>query len=385
MRPKIVILINALGGGGSERVVSLLTNSLCDEFEIHLLLFSKTSEYQLPEDQIIFHLDEESRRPNVFNLLRMPLLARRLKNYCLENDIELVLSFLTRPNLVACMAKKNGLDISLLISERTNTGVSYDYRKPSGKLMRWMISRLYPFANEILPNSTASEEALRDELGVRSSYQVVKNPIDLTLIRQLAMEQVNDVDFNQFTFLCVAGFRREKNHRLLIDGFMMSENKASQLVLIGKGPTLNTTQQYVQSLGLDSRVRFLGHRANPFKYVSRANCLVLSSNFEGFPNVILEALAVGCPVISTNCGSGPRELLAKHGSTPLADGVELGKHGILVRVGDPPALASAMDDIAKGRVFNKADARQRVAEFDLPKVSREFATILRSALTRQQH
>jgi N-acetylgalactosamine-N,N'-diacetylbacillosaminyl-diphospho-undecaprenol 4-alpha-N-acetylgalactosaminyltransferase len=130
-------------------------------------------------------------------------------------------------------------------------------------------------------------------------------------------------------------------------------------------------------MGMKDKVIFTGFDKNPFKYVSRSDCFVLSSDVEGFPNVLIEALACGKPVISTDCSSGPRELLA-----PATDlhhraitDYEIGEYGILTPVGDVSALAAAMKKMYENAALRKQfseKAAGRAEKFDVDEIKQYF-------------
>jgi glycosyltransferase involved in cell wall biosynthesis len=126
------------------------------------------------------------------------------------------------------------------------------------------------------------------------------------------------------------------------------------LVIIGDGEDGPALQRLAAELNVSSRVRFLGGLAEPYPFMARADALVLSSKFEGFAGVIVEALALGVPVIATDCRSGPREVL---------DG---GRYGTLVPVGDADRLGQALRALLRGeRRVEPIDLERRAAEFDM--------------------
>lgn len=121
---------------------------------------------------------------------------------------------------------------------------------------------------------------------------------------------MQDYTYSGFTFISVGKFRVEKNLQLLLQAFSLLKDLPIQLIIIGGGPLETNLKQQAGELGIADKVWFGGFKSNPFKYIKNANCFVLSSHTEGFPNVLLEALACGKSVISTDCKSGPREILA---------------------------------------------------------------------------
>ena len=344
-RKKIAILVNSLAAGGAERIVANLLSALYDKYEVHLLLLRDEIDYPMPEGQRVAFLSSEKQGGSEAgsNMVRLPFVAWRLRQYCNRNEIDLLISFMTRPNFAAALARKLGMRAKVLMSERTYTPIFYDEATRRGKIGGRLVRWLYPSADLILPNSEGAKEALIDLYGVRKpKYKVVRNQIPVDEIVRAAADPV-DADFARFTFIYVAGFRQEKNHKLLIDAFARVDEPNSQLLLLGKGRTFEAARSQVANLGLFERVRFLGQKDNPHSYVARSHCVVLSSNYEGFPNVLLEAMACGTPIISTDCPTGARELLAPGSDTPIRPGTFFeGEYGVLVPVGDVEALANAM-------------------------------------------
>src|SRR5206468_11188612 len=132
-----------------------------------------------------------------------------------------------------------------------------------------------------------------------------------------------------------------KNFAMLIEAFARS-GITGKLVILGDGPERPVLTAKIKALGLSGRVMMPGFSANPFPTLRRAEFFVSPSNAEGFPNSLLEAMSVGLPVISTNCPSGPSEVLADLPRGQVAAGVSFAEHGILVSPDDPAAMAEAL-------------------------------------------
>jgi N-acetylgalactosamine-N,N'-diacetylbacillosaminyl-diphospho-undecaprenol 4-alpha-N-acetylgalactosaminyltransferase len=374
-RRRIAVVINSMSGGGSERTVSYLLEGLKEHFEIHLILFAPIIEYELPVGQVVHYLDNEHGRSQVLNLLMIPVLARRLRAYCEEKSIELVLSFLPRPNFVSCLAKKLGLKIPVFISERVYTPAYYRSSDLSGKIGLWLTKRLYRWADMILPNSARTVEALQKQLQIPGNYHVFKNMIDLRRLEELVSEPINDYTFDGFTFICVAAFRPQKNHKRLLDAFELLDDPSTRLLLVGKGPMLGDTRKYAGTLKSRARITFLEGRTNAVKYVAAADCFVLASDYEGFPNALLESLACGVPAISTDCLTGPRELLRREGDNDAA--------GILVPVDGPELLATAMEQMKEddnARAAFGAAGRGRARGYDIAEGLLTITQLIRDGL-----
>ncbi len=379
---KIAILVNNMGGGGAERTVANLLHFLKDDYEAHLILLGNRIDYELPDNQIIKYIDNEnSKRTGFMKIFKIPLISRRLVGYCKENEIPLVLSFLTRSNFVSCLAKKLGLRSKVLISEQAYTPMVYKGGTISSRTANFLISRLYPFADLILPNSKGTRDSLISDYNVENEYFIIKNPTNIAEIQSKMLEPVDDVNFEKFTFINVAGFRVQKNHHLLIDAFHALNQEDAQLLLIGKGEEYETIRQKVNDYGLNDQVIFIGHSDNPFKYLAKANCFVLSSDFEGFPNVLIEALACEIPIISTDCRTGPRELLSPNSDYRafIENGFEIADYGILVPVDDKEMLAQMMMEVMVNiKLLNKYKtiSSKKASEFDNTAVIGELKKVI---------
>ena len=181
------------------------------------------------------------------------------------------------------------------------------------------------------------------------------------------------------------GFRKQKNHALLLHAFKQLNLPDTELWLIGKGPREEQIRLLAENMGIGHKVRFLGFQSNPYKYLRRAHCYVCASNYEGFPNVLLEAIACSLPVVSVDCKFGPREILAPTTdfSTQITEGLEIAAHGILTPVGKMENLAFAMLILYADhelRLRFKRSALKRAREFDHLNISNKYADLLRKEI-----
>jgi N-acetylgalactosamine-N,N'-diacetylbacillosaminyl-diphospho-undecaprenol 4-alpha-N-acetylgalactosaminyltransferase len=241
-----------------------------------------------------------------------------------------------------------------------------------------MVRFSYKRADLVLANSYAMQTDLIENFKIKTPVRVIYNPIDLTFIKTHTDEEPGMVfDKNIFYFVNVGGFRKEKNHLLLLQAFFILKNLPCKLLIVGGGVMEEELKQKVSDLGMKDKVMFCGFDTNPFKYVSRSDCFVLSSDVEGFPNVLIEALACGKPVISTDCSSGPRELLAP--ATDLhhraINDYEIGEYGILTPVNDIKAFAAAMKKMYEDKQLRKQfseKAAGRAEQFDVNEIKQYF-------------
>jgi N-acetylgalactosamine-N,N'-diacetylbacillosaminyl-diphospho-undecaprenol 4-alpha-N-acetylgalactosaminyltransferase len=160
----------------------------------------------------------------------------------------------------------------------------------------------------------------------------------------------------------------------------MQDIKAS-LYIIGDGELKDELENQIKTLGLEEKVFLLGKQQNPYKYISKANCFVFSSNYEGFPNVLLEALACNLPIISTDCQSGPREILAPNTDikNQLKDDIEIAQYGILVPVNNREKLKEAMNLMINDKSLRKRyidKSKDRVNDFSIEKIIKQYKEVI---------
>lgn len=248
-----------------------------------------------------------------------------------------------------------------------------------------MIKKLLHRADLILPNSKGIEADLKQHYGVSSPCRVIYNPIDLPLHQTLMQRPVKDIPFNKFTFVHIGRFEAVKNHQLLLDAVQRLGEHTFQVLLIGYGPMEDPIRRAINQMQIQDKIVFLGYREaeHVASYIAHSHSLVMTSLAEGFPNVLLEALASGVPIISTDCNSGPREILCTHCEpTAQCRGVELSDYGILVPVNDADALAKAMllmmEDEAMRQRYAKISS-ERAACFNLPDIMLQYQSVITAA------
>lgn len=370
-------------GGGAERTAAALLNDLKNDFEIHLVLLTNIVEYSIPQEQIIFYFNQSVTENIFIKFLKLPWYAYRYKKYCKKNNIEKSLSFLTRSHYINSLSKIFGSRCTVILSEQAHVST---YLKSLGKfneiISRFLTKKLYSKADLIITNASLIKTDLQREFKINTRYEIIHNPVNLKNIQQLEREEATSYLFDTFTFINIGAFRPQKNHSLLIDAFNKIKHLNCRLLLLGKeGKNELQTHQKVKQLNLESKIIFAGFDANPFKYLSKAGCFVLSSDFEGFPNVVQEALACNLPVISTDCKSGPREILAPNTNPEfnVTNEIEIAEYGILVPVKNVDLLAKAMRLMYSDTVLlnsYKAKAGERAKNFDAVKIVDQFKKIL---------
>ncbi len=369
---KVAVFINSLRGGGAERIVSYLLNEGYKDFEFHLILLENEIEYEIPTQHIkIFQL-EKRKTPGYISVLKTRSLAKKLHAYLQENKIDTLFSLLNRPNLISCRVRKLGWQGKIIISERADT-IAYYKTRVFGSLMLRMVKKYYPLADKIIVISSGIADSLK-RLGVNGS-EVIYNPVYVSGKEIQRKERKND----RFTYINIARFDEQKNHRLLLEAFAKLSNKKSRLLLLGKGKLMQQMEELAIQLNIQDRVEFLGFQQNVNEWLQQSDCFIFSSDFEGFGNVIIEALNNGIPVISTDCPHGPREILAPETKGKIiTDEIDLARYGILVPVKRADLLANAMDRMYEDRALRDNYTQlslARVKDFDIKKISEKYFDI----------
>jgi glycosyltransferase involved in cell wall biosynthesis len=240
------------------------------------------------------------------------------------------------------------------------------------KKYRIIKKKIYQFAyrraNHIICNSTGTRNDLINAgiINENNNITVINNPLDISLIQNKSKENINnDIDNNKFTVVYVGRLVPKKNVDIIIKAFKTVNNiiKNSQLIIIGDGVLKNELMRLSIENGLKDSIIFLGHLKNPYPIIAKSDVLVLVSKWEGFGMVVVEALALGIPVIASDIESGPREILDR------------GKYGLLVGTGCEESLSAAILKI-KNKKYSSEILQKRAAEFDKHIIIEKYYNVL---------
>lgn len=363
MRAKLLIVRPTLGYGGADRVTLTLLQAFDrDRFELGLALVRREGEYleDVPRDVTIHSLEAARVATSLAPFVR---LLRRERP-------AILFSTASGTNALAVLGRAfSRVPCRVVLSERN---VLLHGRVTSKKeLMLELKRRLYTRADAI----TAVSEGVRDDLVkrlglARERICVVGNPVVTEDLLELAQEPVAHEWFQESTPVILGAGRlvEEKDFATLLRAFaIVCGKRAARLMILGEGPLRAELIQLVQQLGLENTVRMPGFDKNPFKYMARCAAFVLSSRYEGLPGVLIQAMACGAPVISTDCPAGPAEII-----TPNVDGV-------LVPVGDANSMSAAilglLDDRRRAEEMGRR-ARQSVERFRTELVVANYTRVL---------
>lgn len=374
---KLAILIYSMANGGAERVVSTLLFHLRDNYELTLVLMNSTLFYPIPQDIKVIYLENSNPHENGFKkLLKLPLLAFKYNTLLKKENIDISLSFTSRPNYINVLTKLLGTQTKIIVNERSTPSELYKNRSLQSYINKLLIKILYPKAHIVLTNSNGNARDLQQNFNIKKC-KTVYNPFNITNIQKLGQEEIN-ISKKQFTFVTIGRLDHGKNHQLIIDSIC---DLNASLWIIGSGELKEELTQYIDNLNLQNRVFLLDKQQNPFKYLTKADCFIFSSNYEGFPNVLIEALSCNLPVISTDCKSGPREILAPNTSPSyqLKNGYENAQYGLLTPIKNKSELIKTMRLIMENtdlREHYKSLATIRASDFHVYKIKKKYIEVL---------
>ena len=366
---KISLLIYSLASGGAERQVSILLKELSKKYKIYLVLMNDTIFYEIPKNVEVFYLEKSNPfESGIKKLLKIPFLAMKYKKFLKEKEIDVSLSFMNRPNYINVLANRG------IVSERINPFEEYKTNSLKDKINRLLVKALYKKAKKVIPNSKGTEIELNNR-GIKNT-EVIYNMLELKKIGKLRNEEI-DLQKEKFTFITIGRLEPQKNTILLIEAI---KNIDAKLWIIGDGYLRDSLELKVKNEKLEEKVKFLGRQKNVYKFLNKADCFVFSSNYEGFPNVLLEALACKLPIISIDCKSGPREILAPNSDiTKQTKDIEIAEYGILTPVGDVEKMQEAMQMIINDKNLREGyrkKALNRAKDFSIDKIIPKWERIL---------
>lgn len=345
------ILTVSLSFGGAERVISVLLEEYAKRgMKTILIMLGHDKFYKIPSSTKLICLSNLSGSEHpIIKLFYLPIWALRLVKIIKKYNLKAIQSHLYPANLVNILGKLFGAKHKVFIANR---GV-LDRFKNEGILRQISVSLiklLYPFADGFVVLSQVMKEDFVQNIKIKSKIHVINNPYDFDSISKQKLESFSNNEFvpvpNKKYIISVGRLIETKNPILLIKAFALVANIYAdvELIICGKGNLEKECVKLTNEINYESRIHFLGVVSNPFKYMKASSMFILTSNFEGFPNSLVEALACKLPVISTDCKSGPREILAPDTipSLQLQDKIEFAKYGVLVPINNAEILSKAI-------------------------------------------
>jgi len=287
----IIQVIGTLRGGGAEKIALTLHKGFKKlGKDSKLIVTSKKIDYKIENEDII-----------------------------IETDMQKILKY--NPGLVIAHMQDTSQKLSkfdLNIWNVIHTTLSYRAKRKNifnrFKYLR-ELKKVYNNQNLIAVSNGVKKDILNNLKIKPKNIKTIYNPFDIEEIKKLGEEKI-DLGFEYI--INVGSFTKVKNQALLLKAYAKLKTDL-HLVLLGKGNQEENLKKLAKKLNIENKVHFLGWQSNPYKYIKNANLFLLSSNVEGFGNVLVESLILNTPVVSTNCPSGPNEILVDELSNYLAE------------------------------------------------------------------
>ncbi|HOP11171.1 MAG TPA: glycosyltransferase family 4 protein [Oscillospiraceae bacterium] len=346
---RVLLYINSLSNGGAERVMSVLANGLnAHGHDIVLITdYYRGNEYQIPDsvERIVLVGKFEERPPgmsrsrSIFNIRNLRLLfeiihrnnssIKKLRTLCIERKFDVLISFLPKNNFRALLAVRR-LKIKNLISVRNDPGKIF-----KSLWLRRLVKLLYRFTDGCVFQT--EEQKNRFPVQKLKNFRIIPNPVSDVFY------QTERAESGHKDIVAVGRLEPQKNFPMLIRAFarIADDFPNENLVIYGKGKLKEELAELAKKIGLSDRIRFPGNVPDIAEKIKNARLFVLSSDWEGLPNALMESMAIGLPVIATDCAGGGARAL-------IHDGV----NGLLIPKGDEQALANAMRKLLESQALS---------------------------------
>lgn len=365
---KLAIYLPTLASGGAEKLHIILSSAFMNAgYDVTFVLHRITGAYVklVPEGVKLVELGSDRTLGCLLPLVK----------YLKTEKPDILLSNLGHNNIMALWAGAIARTRTRIIASH-HSALTFECQNSTQWQYRILpfLCRLFlpwAYANVAVSKGAADDLAQATNLP-REKITVIYNPVELIDFETRINAPVDHpwvIDSSIPFIVGVGRLTQQKNFSLLLDAFArVAKQKSVRLILVGEGPLLGDLKQQALSLGIADKVSFAGFQPNPLPFMNRASVLVMSSLFEGFGNVLVEALACGTPVVSVDCPYGPAEIL------------EDGKYGRLAPLNDSAALAKAISD-----TLDEAPAeeilKQRGREFTVAKTAHEYTQLFTMLLS----
>jgi glycosyltransferase involved in cell wall biosynthesis len=365
----VALFLPTMGGGGAEKMFRRLALAFAQagvRVDLVLATGGGPNAEGLPSDIRVIDLHRSRVLASIVPLARYMTTARP----------DALIATLTYANIAATCARAMSAHRPQLILREANTlsESSLEPIKARSRLLPALARLAYPHADAIVGVSAGVAENLVEQVGIpRALVRVIHNP---TFDREIITLMREPLDHRWFrdggppVALSAGRLTAQKRFDTFIHAIDIARRtRPIRAIILGEGEERARLEALIRELGLDDSVDLVGFRKNPYAYMAGARLYVMSSAFEGFPNALVEAMACGLPIVSTDCPSGPREILAM-------DGPGTGTYGTLVPVGDP-------DSLARGILFelgcerDSSVSQRRAQEFSPERAAARYIDLVR--------
>lgn len=355
MKSITFFLVNLEGGGVQKAALTFIRQLMNVGIKTYLVVLDGNGPLrgEIPKNLTFFDLKIKRTRWAFFSILK----------YLVKQKPNLVISSQTHLNLLMIILKQLCRYPDYLVVREHNsfTKEMLNDKKLFERMRIKIIKYFYPLSDRFEVVSEYVEKSIRDFCQYKKEIIVLQNGIDLSIIQKHKQAPTNfinrELNNNKKYIVGIGRLAIQKNFSLLIKAFSLLDDQIdAELIILGEGPERRNLEKLCYDLQVSDRVKMPGFLENPFSVLSRADVFVLSSNWEGYGNVIMEASAVGVPIISTDCPGPPIEILRTQ------------KFSLVVPMNNPQAMAIAMRELLESEI-NKDEILEFSKQFDIAKVA----------------
>ena len=321
IKKTVYLLINSFDKGGAETQAFSISKRFF--FDGIFVVDRAPVKYDF-EKKPAYLLRSLSKVSSLFKMFCLPIFAISLGIKVPKGAI--VISFLERSNFINILSSLITLKNKSIVSVRTNPSLQYD--SFLGRIQKILIKSLFNFASKVVTNSVGTKNELITNFGIREDLiEVIPNGFFINEVKLQSQESVGKYSsiFNNKVLICCGRFVESKGYHHLLRIFkeLKKTDSKLKLVLVGDGPELSKNIELAKNFDLkvhvwdeevgqdisNDDVYFLGYQSNPYKFIRRSSLFIFASMWEGMPNVLIESLICGCPVVSSRCDFGPEEII----------------------------------------------------------------------------
>ncbi|MBW9221134.1 glycosyltransferase [Methanothermococcus sp. SCGC AD-155-M21] len=402
---KIQFLINSLVSGGAERVAVNLLNELSKRrYAIVLHTLEKDKHYDT--DRNILYKPLSNLTVGTHNAIRIFYLPTIIIKYFIEsikNKPDIFISFLELSNFINIFVGKGLINKKVVISTRINPLIMYPSETIYGKIHNTLIKLLYPKADKVIAVSKKIRDVLSNQYNIpREKIGVIYNPHNiqnyLKLSEELIEDKYREIFKDSFVFINIGRLTEQKGQWFLIRAFkkVVEAHSNAKLIILGEGELRKELEDLIRKLNLENKVFLVGVHKNPFKFLKNSQCYTFPSLWEGLPNTLIEALTLNLPIISTDCETGPREILTPElNIDKKIDYPYFGKYGILIKpfprnyifkdleekilIEQEKQLAELMIRMVEDKDLRKkySNGLERARDFDMDRIIKRWEKVVR--------
>lgn len=303
---KALFMINSLNNGGAERVAVNMADELIKQgFEVHFILMKNDTscdkQYNINKNFKIFNLDITGRNRFIKMFFSLSKINKIIIDNEKDGEYSLITSHLPMSNILTRFSRVGNRAIYVL-----HTSMKL-YDKRFSYLFKKGVNIIYGKRKVVTVSKGLAKEVIEKYGLEKQNVKVIYNPINIEMINKLVNE---DVDIDEKYFLCVGRLSNEKRQDRCIEIFYKGGFfKQYKLVLCGTGPNEKRLREYAKKKGIEDRVVFMGWQNNIYKWMKKAEILLVTSDIEAFPMNLIEAMSIGTRIVSSNCDFGPNEIL----------------------------------------------------------------------------